>query len=214
MAIGMFLTALSFGILYLAAKSGEAIEVQPDRYATGDFRITERSLRKLKANGVPEEVLEKLTTKDDKNKFLILGKKYKTDEESSGEQKLMAALPAVLPAEQISQYRSLILKESYLFKVSPLWLILAFAVVTLGELMLSPMGLSLVSKVAPVRTRGLMMGGWFVATAIGNKLTAIGVYWDEWLQSTFFAVLGALALLMAVVLLILLKPLKKAMPGV
>ena len=84
----------------------------------------------------------------------------------------------------------------------------------MGELMLSPMGLSLVSKVAPTRLRGLMMGGWFVATAIGNKLTMIGVYWDIWLQSSFFAVMGGLALIMGVVLLFLLKPLKKAMPGV
>lgn len=102
----------------------------------------------------------------------------------------------------------------YAFKVSPAWIITSYAVVSLGELMLSPMGLSLVSKVAPIRMRGLMMGGWFVATAVGNKLTAIGVYWDRWLHSTFFAVLGAMALVMAVVLFLLLKPLKKAMPGV
>ncbi|MFN2508850.1 MAG: MFS transporter, partial [Chthoniobacterales bacterium] len=102
----------------------------------------------------------------------------------------------------------------YAFKVSPLWLFLSYFVVTSGELMLSPMGLSLVSKVAPYRLRGLMMGGWFVATAIGNKLTAIGVFWERWLHSTFFAVLGAMALAMAVVLFLLLKPLKKAMPGV
>jgi len=86
--------------------------------------------------------------------------------------------------------------------------------VTLGELMLSPMGLSLVSKVAPIRFRGLMMGGWFVATGIGNKLTAIGNFWDDWSHSTFFAVLGALAFGMAVVLTLLLRPLKRAMPGV
>jgi POT family proton-dependent oligopeptide transporter len=102
----------------------------------------------------------------------------------------------------------------YAFKVSPAWLICSYAVVTLGELMLSPMGLSLVSKVAPLRMRGLMMGGWFVATAAGNKLTMIGVFWERWLHSTFFAVLGAMALIMAVVLFVLLKPLKKAMPGV
>ena len=102
----------------------------------------------------------------------------------------------------------------YAFKVSPAWLIISYGVVTLGELMLSPMGLALVSKVAPIRMRGLMMGGWFVATAAGNKLTAIGVYWDRWLHSSFFAILGAMALVMAVVLVILLKPLKKAMPGV
>jgi POT family proton-dependent oligopeptide transporter len=102
----------------------------------------------------------------------------------------------------------------YAFVVSPAWLIGAYGVVTLGELMLSPMGLSLVSKVAPPRLRGMMMGGWFVATAIGNKLTMIGVYWERWLHSSFFAVLGACALVMAVVLFLLLKPLKKAMPGV
>ena len=99
-------------------------------------------------------------------------------------------------------------------RVSPWWLIGAYGVLTCGELMLSPMGLSLVSKVAPVRMRGVMMGGWFVATAIGNKLTAIGVFWDDWAHSTFFAVLGTAAVIMAIVLTLLLRPLKRAMPGV
>jgi len=98
--------------------------------------------------------------------------------------------------------------------VSPWWLILAYGVLSLGELMLSPMGLALVSKVAPIRMRGLMMGGWFAATAIGNKLTAIGKYWDLWSHSSFFIILAAMAGAMAVLLFVLLKPLKKAMPGV
>ncbi len=102
----------------------------------------------------------------------------------------------------------------YAFKVSPLWLLGAYGVLTLGELMLSPMGLSLVSKVAPVRFRGVMMGGWFLATAIGNKLTQIGALWDDWLHSTFWLLLSGSAVFMAIVLLLLLKPLKKAMPGV
>ena len=59
-----------------------------------------------------------------------------------------------------------------------------------------------------------MMGGWFLATAIGNKLTAIGVLWDDMPHSNFFALLGGMALFMAVVLTLLLKPLKKAMPGI
>ncbi|HKS41710.1 MAG TPA: peptide MFS transporter, partial [Blastocatellia bacterium] len=50
--------------------------------------------------------------------------------------------------------------DPYAFKVSPMWLICSYGIVTLGELMLSPMGLALVSKVAPIRMRGLMMGGW------------------------------------------------------
>ncbi len=120
----------------------------------------------------------------------------------------------MLGPDDAAKYGPTIEKKAYLFKMSPWWLILAYAVVTLGELMLSPMGLSLVSKVAPVRLRGVMMGGWFVATAIGNKLTMIGVYWEQWRQSTFFAVLGAMAVFMGLVLLVLLPRLKKAMPGV
>jgi proton-dependent oligopeptide transporter, POT family len=104
--------------------------------------------------------------------------------------------------------------DIYAFKVSPAWLLGAYGVLTLGELMLSPMGLSLVSKVAPWRFRGVMMGGWFVATGLGNKLTQIAVFWTEWYHSTFWLVLSAAAMGMAVVLLLLSKPLRKAMPGV
>jgi POT family proton-dependent oligopeptide transporter len=99
-------------------------------------------------------------------------------------------------------------------KASLWWLLLLYLIISLGELMLSPMGLSLVSKVAPIRWRGLMMGGWFLATAIGNKLTAIGVFWDRWSHAQFFLTLAIMAFIMAVVLFVLLKPLKKAMPGV
>jgi POT family proton-dependent oligopeptide transporter len=99
-------------------------------------------------------------------------------------------------------------------KASLWWLLGLYAVISLAELMLSPMGLSLVSKVAPVRWRGLMMGGWFLATAIGNKLTAIGVFWDRWSHAQFFLTLAIMAWVMAVVLFVLLRPLKKAMPGV
>jgi POT family proton-dependent oligopeptide transporter len=98
-------------------------------------------------------------------------------------------------------------------KVSPWWLIGAYALISLGELMLSPMGLSLVSKVAPTRMRGLMMGAWFAATAIGSKLSVIGVYWEVWKHSDFFFLLATLALFMSGLLLMMLKPLKKAMPG-
>jgi proton-dependent oligopeptide transporter, POT family len=104
--------------------------------------------------------------------------------------------------------------KSIQHQVSPLWLIAAYMVISLGELMLSPMGLSLVSKVAPVRMRGLMMGGWFVATAIGNKLTVIGIFWTRWYHSSFWLLCALLALGMAFVLLALMRPLKKAMPGV
>jgi POT family proton-dependent oligopeptide transporter len=100
-------------------------------------------------------------------------------------------------------------------RVSPWWLIIAYAVITLGELMLSPMGLSLVSKVAPVRLRGVMMGGWFAATSIGNYLVGtIGVQWTVWSHSKFFLVIAAMCAGIGVVLFLIIKPLKRAMPGV
>jgi POT family proton-dependent oligopeptide transporter len=100
-------------------------------------------------------------------------------------------------------------------RVSPWWLITAYAVITLGELMLSPMGLSLVSKVAPIRLRGLMMGGWFAATACGNYLVGtIGVKWTVWSHSKFFLVVAMMAAAVGLLLFAILKPLKKAMPGV
>ncbi len=56
-------------------------------------------------------------------------------------------------------------------KVSVMWLIIYYLVITFGELCLSPMGLSLVTKLAPKRYVGLMMGGWFLSTSVGNKLS-------------------------------------------
>ncbi len=220
MAFGMTLTGLSFIVLYFGASYGESAPKTQEQFATGAFRINERVITNLGAAGVPKDVLDKIVAaKNAEGKNAIFGVKFepKTDEATkvatSGEQQLVAAINAVAPGAG-DTHKAAILQNAFLFKVSALWLIIAYGIVTLGELMLSPMGLSLVSKVAPINVRGLMMGGWFVATAIGNKLTQIGVFWDIWLQSTFFLVLASMALVMAVVLALLLKPLKKAMPGV
>ncbi len=58
--------------------------------------------------------------------------------------------------------------------ITPNLLITVYLVLTFGELLLSPMGISFVSKVAPPKYKGMMMGGWFVATAIGNQLVMVG----------------------------------------
>ena len=66
-------------------------------------------------------------------------------------------------------------------KVSVLWLITSYGVITIGELLLSPMGLSIVSKLSPVRITSLMMGGWFLSTSIGNKLSGVlATMWDTY----------------------------------
>ena len=220
MAFGMTLTGLSFLVLWYGATIGENMTKSADQLSAGEFRINERVLTNLGHAGVSKDFLDRIqNAKAADGKNSIFGVKFSpnTDEatgvKTSGEQQLIAAVNAVAPGAG-DAYRADILQNAYLFRVSPFWLVLAYAIVTLGELMLSPMGLSLVSKVAPINIRGLMMGGWFVATAIGNKLTQIGIFWDIWLQSTFFLVLALMALVMAVVLAILLKPLKRAMPGV
>ncbi len=64
--------------------------------------------------------------------------------------------------------------------LSPNWLISTYLTLTFAELFLSPMGISFVSKVAPPKLKGLMMGGWFAATAVGNYLTSvIAGIWDS-----------------------------------
>ena len=95
-------------------------------------------------------------------------------------------------------------------RTSPYWLIVTYLVLTFAELLLSPMGISFVSKVAPPKLKGLMMGGWFVATAIGNMLVAVGGFlwaglplWSVW---TVFIVL---CLLSALFMFVMMKRLEQ-----
>ena len=94
--------------------------------------------------------------------------------------------------------------------VSPNWLVSTYLVLTFGELLLSPMGISFVSKVAPPKYKGLMMGGWFVATAIGNFLVAIpGFLWGNVPLVVVWGVLVALCLLSALFIFSIMKRLEK-----
>ncbi|MBD3165230.1 MFS transporter [bacterium] len=87
------------------------------------------------------------------------------------------------------------------------WLLGTYATITLGELCLSPMGLSLVSKLAPPKLVGTMMGGWFVATAIGGYLsgTVATIFWEKYQNSTFFFVLVGSSLFAALIMFLVLK---------
>jgi POT family proton-dependent oligopeptide transporter len=98
-----------------------------------------------------------------------------------------------------------------LIKSSAWWFISSYAVITIGELFLSPMGLSLVSKLSPPRLTSLMMGGWFLATSIGNKLSGVlSSLWDTYdNKANFFWVNTMLLGLAALVLFAMLKNLNK-----
>lgn len=96
-------------------------------------------------------------------------------------------------------------------KASGWWLIGTYSVVTLGELFLSPMGLSLVSKLSPPKITALMMGGWFLATAIGNKLSGVlATLWDKYeIKANFFWVNFVLLMIAVVITLFILKRLNR-----
>lgn len=98
-------------------------------------------------------------------------------------------------------------------KVSVLWLIGCYGVITIGELFLSPMGLSLVSKLSPPRITALMMGGWFLSTSIGNKLSGVlASMWDRYEDKSHFFLLNCGLLLGAtLVLFSILKWLNRIM---
>jgi POT family proton-dependent oligopeptide transporter len=87
-------------------------------------------------------------------------------------------------------------------KASVMWLIMGYGVITIGELFLSPMGLSLVSKLSPTRITSLMMGGWFVSTSIGNKLSGVlATLWDTYEDKTNYFWLNFVLLIFATILM-------------
>lgn len=98
-------------------------------------------------------------------------------------------------------------------KVSALWLVAAYGVITIGELCLSPMGLSLVSKLSPPRITALMMGGFFLSTAIGNKLSGVlaSMWYNYEDKTNFFWVNFGLLLLATLIGLSILKSLNRAL---
>ena len=103
--------------------------------------------------------------------------------------------------------------QNGLVKVSALWLIAAYGVITIGELCLSPMGLSLVSKLSPPRITALMMGGFFLSTSIGNKLSGVlaSFWYDYENKANFFIVNFGLLLLATLLGLSILKKLNVIM---
>lgn len=83
-------------------------------------------------------------------------------------------------------------------KVSVWWLIASYGVITIGELLLSPMGLSIVSKMSPPRITALMMGGWFLSTSIGNKLSGVlASMWDKYEDKGNFFLVNCVLLIIA-----------------
>jgi len=97
-------------------------------------------------------------------------------------------------------------------KGSVLWPLFCTMLLTIGELYLSPIGLSLVTKVSPLRLVSLMMGVWFLSSAGGNLLSGeLGVYYSKWSHTKFFLVLTGLSFAASLSIAAFNKPLRKAM---
>ncbi|MEP6572024.1 MAG: peptide MFS transporter [Gemmatimonadota bacterium] len=100
-------------------------------------------------------------------------------------------------------------------RISPLWLVAAYFIEELGELCLSPVGLSAVTKLSPVRIVGLMMGVFFLSNSVGNKLAG----WSAGFISsvpltTLFGATAAVCLVAAVIMALLVRPMRALMGGV
>jgi POT family proton-dependent oligopeptide transporter len=97
-------------------------------------------------------------------------------------------------------------------EASWLWLFAFFVVITIGELYLSPIGLSLVSKVAPVRMVSMMMGVWLATSFVGNFLAGyLGGFWSSMDKVSFFLMIAAVAAGAAVIIWVLHWPLKSVL---
>ncbi len=95
--------------------------------------------------------------------------------------------------------------------VSPNWLISTYLLLTFAELLLSPMGISFVSKVAPPKLKGSMMGGWFAATAIGNYLVSIPMLlWGKIPVAVIWGILIVICLISAAFIFSIMKKLEAA----
>jgi proton-dependent oligopeptide transporter, POT family len=97
-------------------------------------------------------------------------------------------------------------------RVSPWWLVASYFVSELGELCISPVGLSAVTKLAPLRIVGLMMGVWFLSNAFGNKLAGWAAgFFSSMPLNMLFAYVTTTLLIAAAVMFVLIKPSKKLM---
>lgn len=95
----------------------------------------------------------------------------------------------------------------YVDKTNMSWLLSTYAIFTVAELLISPIGLSMVSKLAPPRLTALMMGAWFLIVSIGGKISGnMASYWDKFDdKGNYFLILFALALVSAAIMFMMVK---------
>ncbi len=173
-----------------------ALSTAKDLKQKADIKLNS-NLTKIKQDALKNQEIQKLRNEADA--------KIKAFETSIQEKNLVADTEAKVNKAQVEADI-----EASGMRVSPNWLILTYLILTFAELLLSPMGISFVSKVAPPKYKGMMMGGWFVATAIGNFLTVIpALLWCKVPLVVVWGVLAALCLLSFLFIFSQMKKLEK-----
>ena len=170
-----------------------ALSTAKDLKQKADIKLNS-NLTKIKQDALKNQEIQKLRSEADA--------KIKAFGTSIQEKNLVADTEAKVNKAQVEADI-----EASGMRVSPNWLILTYLILTFAELLLSPMGISFVSKVAPPKYKGMMMGGWFVATAIGNFLTVIPAL--LWCKVPLVVVWGVLAGLCLLSFLFIFSQMKK-----
>ena len=216
-AYGMLVAACAFGIMAFASLGLNTPDEQKELDAAVKAKTELLAAEKQKA-----ENAQPVATEDYKEETMVL-------EEIDGEFIVTEETPAAEPAvdvtvteEAIDEAPAKIIDrdaiiaagdaaEADMTFASPFVLVLIYLILTFGELLLSPMGISFVSKVAPPKYKGMMMGGWFVATAIGNLLVSVGGFlWGGLPLWSVWCVFLTLCLLSAAFMFIMMKKLEDA----
>ncbi len=98
--------------------------------------------------------------------------------------------------------------------VSPMWLTTTYLLHTVGELTLSPVGLSAMTRLAPARIVGLMMGVWFLATSVGNFIGGrVSSFYEAFALPSLFGAVGAFAIIAGLILAAFVRPMRSLMTG-
>ena len=190
--------AHSFATTYESALAANVVEQAPvEEVAPEEAPVVEEAVAEATAEVVEPIVAEEAVVEPEVAEPVV--ETVAVDENIAK----VDAIVAAAPAETI--------KPVAPTRVSANWLIFTYLILTFAELLLSPMGISFVSKVAPPKLKGMMMGGWFVATAIGNLLVAVGgLLWGGFSLTVVWSVFIALCLLSALFMFVMMKRLESA----
>jgi dipeptide/tripeptide permease len=197
-AYGMMVAAIGFAIMAIGSRGlntpndqARAIAVEKAEVLAQDIYAAQGDEEAMKVAEKAKSDFEGKLTAETKEVFeqvfaaqsTILAADTEAENVAEAETALAAIKAETKPSTRTSAY----------------WLILTYLILTFAELLLSPMGISFVSKVAPPKLKGLMMGGWFVATAFGNMLVAVGGFlwaglplWSVWTVFIVLCLLSAL----------------------